>query len=185
MFQPTGRWHHYGEVQITGGQRGQGRIGGEYWKVLRNKRGARVGLSHERYPESHWRQLCITTSLLAPGPDGPVATDFMESFRDGIQECEARIVLERALGDDAVRAKLGDDLAKRCKDYLYGRHMMMWLSLSSLQTHGSKNNPGKWRSSWSGQNLNGNRWFVSSDWQGRSQELFDLAGEVSRKIEAK
>ncbi len=185
QWNATARWRHRAEVQITGGQRGQGRLGGDYWKVIRNKRGWRVGRTHERYPESHWRQLCITTSLLAPGPDGPVASDLMEAFREGVQECEARIVLERALGDEALRAKLGADLTRRCKEYLYARHMMMWLALSNHQLHGSTKQPGKWRSKWTGYNLSGTYWFLSSDWQKRTAKLFDLAGEVTRKLNGK
>ena len=75
------KWRYFAEVQITGGQRGPGRIGGEYWKVLRDKKGQRDSKSYERYPESNWRLLVIPTSLLAPGPDGPVATDLMEALR--------------------------------------------------------------------------------------------------------
>ena len=42
-------------------------------------------------------------------------------------------MLEDAL--DRERQKLGQDLAKRCEDYLYDRHMMMWLTLSDLMPH--------------------------------------------------
>ena len=49
----------------------------------------------------------VPESLLAPGPEGPVASDEMEAYREGVQECEARIAIERALGDEARKARLG------------------------------------------------------------------------------
>ena len=45
-------WHQLAETAITGSQRGNGRLGADYWKVLKNKSGKRVGRSHDRYPES-------------------------------------------------------------------------------------------------------------------------------------
>ena len=130
---PNVYWLRLAEAAITGSQRGNGRLGADYWKVVKDKTGRRVGRSHDRYPESTWRNLFIPEALLAPGPEGPVATDEMEAYREGVQECEARIVLEYALDDEARKAKLGEDLAKRCEEYLANRHMMMWLSLSDLQ----------------------------------------------------
>jgi len=55
-----------------------------------------------------------TTSLLAAGPDGPVATGRFEMFREGMQCCEAILYLQRAL--DAKR--VDGDLAERVNAYL-------------------------------------------------------------------
>lgn len=55
-----------------------------------------------------------TTSLLAAGPDGPVATGRYEMFREGVQRCEAILYLQRAL--DAKR--IDGDLANRVNEYL-------------------------------------------------------------------
>ncbi len=184
-LEATTRWRQFEEVQITGGQRGQGRIGGEYWPVLRNKKGERVGRAWGRYPESDWRQLNITTALLGPGPDGPVAVDMMEAFREGVQECEARIVLEKALYDEGLKKKLGDELAKQVEGYLYGRHMMMWLGMSDQELHGSEKEPANWRSNWSGLNNSGTSWFLGSGFHERSAQLYELAGKVSRALQAK
>jgi len=184
---PNVRWRHLAEATITGSQRGNGRLGADYWKVLRDKRGRRVGRSHDRYPESTWRNLFIADALLAPGPDGPVATDQFEAFREGIQECEARIVIERALSDEALRARIGADLARRCEDYLRDRHMMMWLSLSDLQLFydhpGAKWGPRYLAASWrSMPNNGGSHWFLGSGWQLRTEQLYTLAGEVTRRL---
>ena len=124
---------------------------------------------------------------MAPGPDGPVATGRMEAFRQGIQECEARIVIERALMDSKLKAKLGAELVKRCEEHLHARHMMMWLNLSNLQFYHKR--PGssrRWETTclarnWrNAANVTGHNWFVSSCYQERTAELFDLAGEVER-----
>jgi hypothetical protein len=52
-----------------------------------------------------------------------------EALREGVQECEAIIVIEQALMDEGLKAQLGTDLARRCEEYLRARHMMLWLSL--------------------------------------------------------
>jgi len=186
---PCTQWRHYAETVITGTQRGPARLGGDFWKVLRNKRGERKGRAYERYPESNWRNLIIQTSTLGPGPDGPVATTHLEAFREGVQECEARIEIERALGDEALRARLGEDLAARCEQYLRARHAMMWLSLSNLQCY-YDNLTADWRRwmakgwrGWATSGVSGHFWFLCSGWRERSYQLFSLAGEVSRALE--
>jgi hypothetical protein len=76
-----------------------GREGHEYYQ-LRPNVGGILGYS--------------TTSLLAAGPDGPVATGRYQMFREGVQRCEAILYLQRAL--DAKR--IGADLAERVNAYL-------------------------------------------------------------------
>ncbi len=181
------RWRHFVEPNITGDQRGKGRVGADYWKVLKNKKGTRVGRAHERYPESNWRNLVIRTATLAPGPTGPVSTNRMDAFREGVQECEARITIEQALYDETLRVKLGPDLAKRCEEYLHARHMTMWLSGCGMQFY--YNFPTmKWRSNrahgWGG-GLTGHNWFLGSNWQARTAKLYSLAGEVTGKLNEK
>jgi hypothetical protein len=111
-------------------------------------------------------------------------------LREGVQECEARIFIERALLDETLRAKLGDDLAKRCQDMLDERTRCMirgisslkltgyWRQLAPLATHGS----GGW---WNKPGIAGNAWFIGSGWRDRTRQLFALAGEVSRKLDAR
>ncbi|HUT37324.1 MAG TPA: glycoside hydrolase domain-containing protein [Planctomycetota bacterium] len=97
------------EVNITGGQRGLGRIGLDYWPVLRNPRGVRSGRVSGRYPKASWRNLNITDSLLAPGKDGPLATARFEMLLEGVQECEARIAIQTALDGGKVPPPLADE----------------------------------------------------------------------------
>jgi len=112
----------------------------------------------------------------------------LEAYRDGVQECEARIVIERALCDETLRDKLGPDLVRRCEEYLQNRHMLMWLSLSDLQLFynypGAKWGPSYMASAWrAGSNVGGSHWFLGSGWQLRAEQLYALAGEVSRALE--
>ena len=183
---PCSRWMRLMEAAITGSQRGLGRLGADYWAVVKDKQGRRAGRAYQRYPESDWRNLFIADSMLAPGPEGPVATNRLEALREGVQDAEAYVVIERALTEDALRAKLGEDLAKRCEDHLAARHMMLWLSLSDLQLYSrSPDRPGILAGGWrSLPNATGHQWFLGSGWQAQRAQLYGLAGEVERKLDS-
>ena len=86
---PAATVRNFLELNITGTQRGVGRIGADFWPVFRNKTGQRQGRVWERYPQSQWRNLDLYSYVLAPGPDGPVATNRYEFLREGLEECEA------------------------------------------------------------------------------------------------
>jgi hypothetical protein len=178
-------WRHLVEPLITGDQRGVGRLGADYWKAVRNKRGARAGRAQDRYPESHIQKLGINAAALAPGPDGPVATQRYEALREGVQQCEARIAIEQALADPALRARLGEDLARRCEEHLRTRSMLLRLTLGNLQLYSrfADRGPKNWmvRSGISAlSSVSGHNFFLSSGYQERTAELFALAGEVTR-----
>lgn len=180
---PPTNWRHMGEWNIAGEQRGVGRVGADYWPVVRDKRGERRGTVGSRYPQSSRRNLDLYSCLLSPGPDGPVATARYESFREGIQECEARIVIERALTDDALREKLGDSLSRRCRDALVEHVLCMYKGLSNLQLYGYF---WSYATSWRGsEGVAGHTWFVGSGWQRRTERLYALAGEVERALAQK
>jgi hypothetical protein len=94
--------------------------------------------------------------LLAPGKDGPLATLRLEMLRATAQECEARILIEKALLDPARKARLGEALAKRCQDVLDERQREL---LACCQ-------------SW---------WcFPGDGWEQRAGELYQLAAEVAK-----
>ena len=98
--------------------------------------------------------------LLGKGTSGPVPTIRSEAFRENIQEAEARISIEEGLLDEGKKARLGDDLAARCRALLDERIRVC------LHAHGP-----------------GLPWFVSSGWKERTEELFRLAGEVAKALE--
>lgn len=55
-----------------------------------------------------------TAALLYPGPDGPVATERFETFREGMEVAEAILFIETALAEKTLTA----DLAARASRYL-------------------------------------------------------------------
>ena len=165
-------WRTIPAFAIAGSWRGVGRVGGDFWKVIRDKNGKRVARVPERYPQSNWRNLDIYTALLAPTEVGAAVTTRYEHLREGVQECEARVVVERAVTDEALRAKLGDDLVARCEKALE-EHLR---ALQLLRGWTGKTVP---HCLSSGTDL-GASWFLSSGWEERAERLFALAGEVER-----
>ena len=187
------------EQNITGRQRGVGRIGADTWPVITDRNGRRAGVVTERYPESYWHSLNVRAWILAPGPDGPVGTARYEHFREGVQECEARIAIEQALTDPALRSRLGDDLAERAQALLDERQRGVWKGLGLYDAVMAARQDGmvtgmrgytgmfsdrrKYPSVaghyWT---ADGHAWFVTSGWQDRTEKLFALAGEVEKKL---
>ncbi|MBA4386591.1 MAG: hypothetical protein C0404_01340 [Verrucomicrobia bacterium] len=146
------------ENNIGGGQRGFGRNGADFFPPYKNDKGQRTGMLANRYPASNWAQLSLKTCFLAPGPDGAIGTVRFEMTREGVQECEARIFIEKVLLDKAQRAKLGEEKAKNIQDMLDERIR------SGL---------------WGAGNYG---WYVSSGWQERSERLYATAAEVARLL---
>ncbi len=156
------------EVNITGGQRGLGRIGLDYWPVFKNPRGVRSGRASERYPKASWRNLNITDALLAPGPDGPLGTARFEMLREGVQECEARIFVQTALDGGKLPAALADE----CRAVLAARDA--FLKRAAIVQGG------------------GRPWFADANpseeaylgyaagWQEHSERLYRAAASVAR-----
>lgn len=178
----TSRWRFFPETGITSELRGIGRVGGDYWRVLKNPSGKRTGLAHERYNAGTWAtnviNLNLATSTLAPGPDGPIMTTRLMAMVEGVQEAEARIIIEAALTDPAMKRKLGPALAGQCQKLLDTRLRDMWRTLSNLHLGGgSFFGAGAWR--WAA-NTGGHRWYLGQDWQRWSRELFELAGKVQK-----
>jgi hypothetical protein len=177
---PASMWHSLTEINIAGSQRGFGRLGADCWAAIKDKKGQRVGRAYERYPWSIWGNLELRSSVLAPGPEGAVATNRFESLREGVQECEARIYIESVLGDEAVRRKLGDDLASRCQAVLDERILYALRGVSQFEMY-----PHFYSAPWTFKfqvGEAGHAWFQSTDWRQRNRELFALAGEVEKKL---
>ncbi len=190
---------------ITGGHRGQGRMGGDYWWVVRNSKGERAGAVPALYPEDTWHDMDIDDYFLAPGPNGAVATARLEYMKEGLQICEARIALEDALLDDEKKAKIGADLAKRCQEALDEHQHAMWKTiwnndedLKSVKAGVSETmTPGWWLTQILIMNgkvnksecqkisesemRKGRAWYVLGRLE-REKKLFALAGEVAVKL---
>jgi len=178
---PMTTHRHMAEICAAGKVRGFGRIGGDFWPVLKTKRSDRAArISEGRYPRGSWRALNIVSAYLAPGPDGPVSTARFEMLREGLQECEARIFLEGILIDDARRAKLGEALETRVRGVIAEHTVAMLQGMSSfrLGDHFTSNcnNRHIW---WESMPDLGSGWFICTQWRKRTERLFTIAAETA------
>ena len=168
-----------GEIDIAGEQRGVGRLGADVWEVVKDKKGNRRGRILELYPRSSWRNLNVKTAVLAPGAKGPVATARFEMLREGVEECEARIVIEKAL----LEKTIDGDLAARCRKLLDERTLAMLRGVNTLRLSGSWTDYASMSVCWYySPSYAGDGWYVGSGWQERSRQLYAAAAEVQRKL---
>jgi hypothetical protein len=174
---PLPCWRLLPEWNIQGTQNGVGRLPGDYVGIP-----AREGRSPWRLYRRYgirWGNAGIgkgLASYIEAGPDGPVPTMQYEMFREGIQECEARIFIENALTDEKLRARLGGNLAARCQALLDERtRFNMWVYNNKITNYnrGWSLIPG---------DCMPYRWFAGSDWQQRSARLFAAAAEVQARL---
>ena len=117
----------------------------------------------------HWRAfrgLMRNNSqwLAAPGPDGPLATVRYEMLREGLQECEARIALEKALAAGAVP----EDMSAAARALLAERIKVRTKGGTVIGGH-------------TGNKLAAEKhlWGVAPDWQDSAAKLFDMAGKAA------
>jgi hypothetical protein len=150
-----------------GGVRGAGRIGADFWPVMKDKRGRAVGSLSARYPQSGWRNLDIRMTLLEPGPDGAIATARFEMLCEGVQECEARLFIEEAL----FRQRIAGALAERCKGILDTRTRV----LDDLHKAEERD------VTYEQKNEIYDR-FLAADWQAVTDKLFSAAAEVAQQL---
>lgn len=144
---------------------GLGRTGIDFWPVLEPKSVGQLGGSkrsyslNARYPETVWAQLNMDTAtecLSAPGPVGAVTTERFEQVREGVQDCEARIVIEKAL----LSGTLNEATAKACRAVLDERAWRI-------------------RAACMGRDL-GFVWYERAGSAGLAERLFTAAAEVTR-----
>jgi hypothetical protein len=107
------------ERSLYCGTRGIGRIGLDFWNVVKDARG-RPGNIYNRWPHSSCAQREPNLFHLAgAGPAGPVATARFEQFREGVQDTEATLFVAEACGVHAD--KLGAALADECRRVVIDR----------------------------------------------------------------
>ena len=155
-----------------GGLRGFGRCGADFWPLRKEKHYGdwRYTSLAGRYPETNdWHGGWLHNSfiyVLGPGKHGPVATTRLEMLREGLQEAEARVFIEKALLDETLKAKLGKELARKCQELLDER------TRSCRRTFIYGTGTARWNS----------LWLTSSGWQERSAALYSTAAEVAAKL---
>jgi hypothetical protein len=98
------------------------------------------------------------------------------ALEEGIQECEARIVIEDALVNKAL-AKRAPELAKRCQETLDERLLYMWMGLNNMQFGGWGVTAWRYQAG-----VSGHAWLLNTAGQERTKKLYALAGEVEKII---
>jgi hypothetical protein len=107
--------------------RGLGHIGADFWPVIKGsgRRGPQTLIGRYVF----WHSLSmktVVTSILAPGPEGPLATARHQLMREALQEGEVSIFTREALLDEAKRVKLGAELEARCRALCLERTWALW-----------------------------------------------------------
>ncbi|MCG3180898.1 MAG: hypothetical protein BIFFINMI_03261 [Phycisphaerae bacterium] len=148
------------EGAMQGNLRGIGHVGGDFWPVPIGPRGRLEVMCNTQFAVGMPNSV---TSLVAPGPDGPIASTRYEMFREGVQVAEAIAYCQKAVIDKKVDADFAARLAK-----LLDERARYYLRTNVR--------PG-WEANWLA--------LESSDWQKRDGELFDLAAEAAATIGGK
>jgi hypothetical protein len=149
------------EQSLLAERHGLGQIGADFWPVPDGD-GKPTTTMVGRFPATSEGNLGIYTGqLLYPGPDGPVPSVRYQMMRENIQECEARIFLERLLLETPSR--LPAELAGKIQAVLDERtrwHRLLMLGPAPESAL-----------SW-----------PYSDWEARAIALYEAAAEAARVI---
>jgi len=152
------------EATVQADLSGLGMVGGDFWPLPSGRRGWFAPICDNKGgvgPRNN------TRAFISPGPDGPVFSERLEAFREGIQTAEAVILLQKALDAKAV----GGALARRIEDLLDERARQYLRNCTP-----TPKGPGQ-DSAW--------MTMQATNWRGRDERLFALAAEVASKIEDK
>jgi len=160
------------EWNVAGEQQGLGRLASDFFRIPRGKRP--LWLPKRYNATCSWKNAGLRPELLAPGPEGARATARFQLIREGLQACEARIFIERALLEEAARAKLGEALAARCQELLDEHtRRVMWVfdsrRMIDYNTDGVAMPCGPVDI----------HWYAASGWQDRAAGLYAAAAEVA------
>jgi len=182
----TTTYRFLAEMNATGMRRGFARLGGDFLTIGTDRRGRAQGRLYGRFPETAWRMLNISAGVLGPGREGAVSTARFEVIREGLQECEARIVIQEALLDARARAVLGEDRAVRLQEFLDGRTRNVYRAVSTLRagTGSGARCCYSGESWWNWAPVIGSHWFASSGWQDETLRLYEAAAEVEARLSA-
>ncbi len=113
-----------------------------------------------------------TGSIVETGPDGPIPTVRYQAVREGLQDTEARLVVERALAEDALPESLAEEaraLLMEMMEVRYGGRTDEGYAFSGGHAGSTLGRPGHtWRMA------------EYPRWQEMLVELFALADRVQR-----
>ncbi len=156
------------EWNLTGWQNGIGRIPADFFPQP----------SYD--PKAYWGNASLQMPWLAAGPDGAQESVKYLFFRGGVQECEARIFLEKVLTDPRRAGRLPGRLRETCREILDERtRYAMWVFEEAYYNY----NVGTRLTSLLERAV-GVSWFGGSGWLGRAARLYKAAAEVEQVLGA-
>ena len=166
---PSFRLH--AEQNLLANRPGGGQLGADFWAPTAKDGTVSPDSINCRYPRTQdagaGGRSCTMTLLLYPSAEGPVATLRYEATRENMQECEARIFLEKLL--TAEPCPLPPTLAKQCQDVLDTR--TRWHRVLSA---------------WQTIDLNSTRQVANawaySGWEERSADLYRAAAAAAKAV---
>jgi hypothetical protein len=146
------------EQSLLAERHGLGQIGADFWPVP-GPDGKTTSTMVGRFPSTSEGNLGIYAGqLLYPGPDGPVPSVRYQMLRENIQECEARIFLEKLLLES--RWRLPADLAAKAQAVLDERNRWHRVLMSGPAPESSVSWP-------------------YSGWEARAVQLYEAAAEAA------
>jgi hypothetical protein len=158
------------------GTRGLGPMGADFWAVLPpvQQYGAPQPICG-RYidPTRLWYTVGLSqsiTQLVGEGLKGPVSSPMVENLREGLQDAEAHILCQNALLNATSKAKLGPDLAQRCKR-VCDDHVRFLRYRSEFSSFGSAK-----------VSAAAHIVFSPAETQEYSHRMFEMAAEVSKAV---
>jgi len=154
------------EAAAMAGLHGFGWCGADFWPVLEDQRGRRTTIL-DTHVYDYRKSLAITTTamhLLGRGEKGPVPTARQRMARAGLQEVEARALIDRVLLDPTKKTTLGAELSERCERLLAERKFRLIRSRTGLDGKTPPNEV----------------FMLQADLEAEAGRLFDLAAEVER-----
>ena len=154
------------EQQLMADRPGLGQIGADFWPAPPDKPGGyRLGTLYSRYPHSSnvgsGNRGCTTNQLLYPDAGGAARSVRFEAVRENIQECEARIYLEKLLILEQM-CPLSAELKAKAQGILDQR--TRWHRIN-YNFHGWPDAGISW---------------PYSGWEGRTAQLYEVCAEVAK-----
>ncbi|MBI5726101.1 MAG: hypothetical protein HZA50_19230 [Planctomycetes bacterium] len=159
-YSALGTYRTIPDITVMAESRGFARFGLDFWPTKGTGDTGREKNIMGRYGTNialDWNLMRSNPrAIAAPGPDGAIPTVRFEMLREGIQETEARIFIEKAITDPKISARVPPALAKKCHEMLDERLLNLLLGERSWQC------------------------YAGAGWQQRTAKLFNLAGEVAK-----
>jgi hypothetical protein len=168
---PSGWYRVIMEADLQVGCKGLSAMGADFWPIRDDK-----GRYYRCINKASWAQVAIDygmeTFILGAGKDGADDNTLrFAMFREGLQEAETRVLVERVLADPARRGRLGEPLAGRAQKVLDDRTVDFIFELRNASPSGP-------------QEAYYYLWQAQAG-QESARRLFAVAGEVEKALGGK